>query len=107
MICPVQLSLQNGRSTLTLNPNLISMLCRTYAAFLEHVSAGRNMDIAKVRRLARGRVWSGQAWPQHGLVDGLGGLSDAITTAKELAKLPQVQSTCAFQHYHMKTSSVR
>ena len=109
MICPVQLSLQNGRSSLTLNLTLSDkrMLCRTYAAFLEHVSAGRNMDIAKVRRLARGRVWSGQAWPQHGLVDGLGGLSDAITTAKQLAKLPQVQFSCAFQHYHMKTSSVR
>jgi len=83
------------------------MLCRTYAAFLEHVSAGRNMDIAKVRRLARGRVWSGQDAFQHGLVDGLGGLLDAITTAKELANFPQVQSTCAFQHYHMKASSVR
>ncbi len=81
--------------------------CITYAAFLEHVSAGRNMDIAKVRSLARGRVWSGQDAFQHGLVDSLGGLSDAITTAKQLAKLPQVQFSCAFQHYHMKTSSVR
>ncbi len=83
------------------------MVCRIYAAFLEHVSAGRNMDIAKVRRLAKGRVWSGQDAFQHGLVDGLGGLSDAVTTAKELANLPQVQSTCAFQLYHMSTSSVR
>ncbi len=65
------------------------------------------MDIAKVRSLARGRVWSGQDAFQHGLVDSLGGLSDAITTAKQLAKLPQVQFSCAFQHYHMKTSSVR
>ena len=72
--------------------------CRTYAAFLEDVSAGRNMDIDKVRSLARGRVWSGQDAFQHGLVDSLGGLSDAITTAKELANLPQVQSTYAFEH---------
>ena len=89
------------------------VVCRTYEAFLEHVSAGRNMDTAKVKRLARGRVWSGQDAFQHGLVDGLGGLSDAITTAKELANLPQVshvhafvyaldfcqvQFVCAFQH---------
>ncbi len=51
------------------------------------------MDIAKVRRLARGRVWSGQDAFEHGLVDGLGGLSDAVNVAKELANLPQVQST--------------
>jgi protease-4 len=69
------------------------MVCRTYAAFMEHVSAGRNMDIDEVRRLARGRVWSGQDAFEHGLVDGLGGLSDAVNVAKELANLPQVQST--------------
>ena len=98
------------------------MVCRAYAVFLEHVSAGRNMDIDKVRSLARGRVWSGQDAFQHGLVDDLGGLSDAITTAKELADLPQVSHlhacfydldffpvkfVCAFQHHHMRTSSVR
>ena len=76
------------------------------------------MDIFKVRRLAKGRVWSGQDAFQHGLVDGLGGLSDAITTAKGLANLPQVshcrpfsmlstflqvQFVRAFQQYHMST----
>ncbi len=48
------------------------------------------MDTDEVRSLARGRIWSGQDAFEHGLVDGLGGLSDAITTAKELANLPQV-----------------
>jgi ClpP class serine protease len=72
------------------------VVCRTYEAFLEHVSAGRNMDIDEVRSLARGRVWSGQDAFQHGLVDGLGGLSDAISTAKELANLPQVSHLQAF-----------
>ncbi|DBA74926.1 TPA: hypothetical protein ACH3X2_009254 [Trebouxia sp. C0005] len=71
---------------------------QTYAAFLEHVSAGRNMDIDKVRNLARGRVWSGQDAFQHGLVDSLGGLSDAITTAKELANLPQDEGAVNVHH---------
>ena len=56
------------------------------------------MDIDKVRSLARGRIWSGEDAFQHGLVDGLGGLSDAITTAKELANLPQVSHLQAFFH---------
>ncbi len=54
------------------------------------------MDMDKVRSLARGRVWSGQDAFQHGLVDGLGGLSDAVSTAKELANLPQVSHLQAF-----------
>ncbi len=47
------------------------VVCRTYEAFLEQVSAGRNMDIDEVRSLAKGRVWSGEDAFQHGLVDGL------------------------------------
>ncbi|DBB05803.1 TPA: hypothetical protein ACH3X3_009816 [Trebouxia sp. C0006] len=50
------------------------------SAFSEQVSAERNTDIAKVRSLARGRVWSGLDALQPGLVDSLGGFSDAITT---------------------------
>ena len=72
------------------------VVCRTYEAFLEHVSAGRNMDIDKVRSLARGRVWSGEDAFQHGLVNGFGGLPDAVTTAKELANLLQVSQLQAF-----------
>ncbi|DBA88672.1 hypothetical protein WJX77_003092 [Trebouxia sp. C0004] len=78
-----------------------------YTAFLKHVSAGRDMDIDKLRSLARGRVWSGQDAFQHGLVDALGGLSDAITTAKELANLPQDEGAVNVHHYQSLPTSLQ
>ena len=41
-----------------------------------------------MRRLARGRVWTGKDALAHGLVDALGGLADAIALAKAEAGLP-------------------
>lgn len=52
------------------------------------VAAGRGMSEAAVRRLARGRVWTGKDALAQGLVDCLGGLEDAIQLAKHEAGLP-------------------
>jgi protease-4 len=58
-----------------------------YTDFVERVAAGRNLSVADVDAIARGRVWTGADALERGLVDELGGLRTAITRAKVLAGL--------------------
>ena len=58
-----------------------------YNLFLEKVSQGRKLPTAKVAEIAQGRVWSGIAAKQIGLVDEIGGLNVAIEYAAKQAKL--------------------
>ena len=58
-----------------------------YDDFIELVSEGRSLDESHVREIAQGRVWSGQTALELGLVDEIGGLSDAIAFAAEAAGL--------------------
>ncbi len=50
------------------------------------------MTLSETREVAKGRVWSGEDALQHGLVDQLGGLADAVHLAKQQAGLSQVSS---------------
>lgn len=61
------------------------MVGETYAQFKRRVELGRGMDGEKVEQVARGRVWSGQAAAQNGLVDELGGFPEALRRAREEA----------------------
>ena len=65
---------------------------RTYEEFVQRVSTGRRIPIARVREIARGRVWTGAQAKTLGLVDQLGGLTEAIGKARELANIPSSQS---------------
>ena len=58
---------------------------RTYEEFITRVSTGRRLPPARVREIARGRVWTGAQAQGIGLVDQLGGLEEAIAKAKSLA----------------------
>ncbi|MCH5219828.1 MAG: signal peptide peptidase SppA [Muribaculaceae bacterium] len=58
-----------------------------YDLFVNRVSTGRKLDEAHVRRIAEGRVWAGVTALQIGLVDDLGGLSDAIAKVATLTDL--------------------
>lgn len=69
-----------------------SYIQNTYQGFLEHVSKARNMPVEKVNEVAQGRVWTGRQALERGLVDALGSLQDAVTTAKQLAKLEETAS---------------
>ena len=51
------------------------------------------MSMQEARKVARGRIWTGEDALHHGLVDKLGGLKDAVHLAKQEAGLPQVSST--------------
>ncbi|MDQ6994640.1 MAG: signal peptide peptidase SppA, partial [Mariprofundaceae bacterium] len=57
----------------------------TYQRFIHLVAKGRDMDEAKVRKIAEGHVWSGVDAKRLGLVDVLGDLPDAITIAAKRA----------------------
>lgn len=59
-----------------------------YRVFLERVAEGRGMSVAQVDAVARGRVHSGDAARNLGLVDRLGGLGSALARARERAGLP-------------------
>lgn len=56
-----------------------------YRRFLDVVAGGRDMAVAQVDEVAQGRVWAGSDAQRIGLVDQLGGLSDAIAAAAKLA----------------------
>ena len=56
-----------------------------YDDFVEKVAAGRGRDSVDIEALAQGRVWSGSAALERGLVDQLGGLEVAVELARERA----------------------
>ncbi|MGB7376696.1 MAG: signal peptide peptidase SppA [Rivularia sp. (in: cyanobacteria)] len=64
-----------------------SSVNRIYGKFLNKVAKGRNLPEKKVAEIAQGRVWSGKAAKDIGLVDEIGGLDAAIEYAATEAKL--------------------
>ena len=60
---------------------------RGYSLFLKRVAQGRNMPVDEVDKIAQGRVWLGSDAMKRKLVDQLGGMSDAVKKASQLAKL--------------------
>lgn len=56
-----------------------------YDQFVATVARGRKMDEGQVRKLADGRVFTGQQAKKLGLVDEMGNLYDAIRIAGEMA----------------------
>ena len=58
-----------------------------YRTFLGVVAQSRHKSPADIDKIAQGRIWDGGTAHQLGLVDGFGGLPEAIAKAAELAKL--------------------
>jgi protease-4 len=65
-----------------------AMMQDTYDEFVEKAAQARNMPPEKLDAIAQGRVWTGRQAKAIGLVDELGGLSQAIAAAKQRAKIP-------------------
>jgi protease-4 len=59
-----------------------------YDDFVKNVAEGRKLPVEEVRRIGKGRVWTGAQGLDLKLVDRLGGLDAAIEEAKKLAKIP-------------------
>lgn len=60
-----------------------------YDQFLSRVANGRDMTKEEVNTIARGRVWTGKDAQKVGLVDSLGGLSEAIDFAVNEANIKE------------------
>ncbi|OAB55773.1 signal peptide peptidase SppA [Phormidium willei BDU 130791] len=58
-----------------------------YEKFVTEVSTWRDLPLDQVQSIAQGRIWSGVAAENAGLVDRLGGLQTAIDLAAETAEL--------------------
>lgn len=66
---------------------LNSQVRSTYEGFVQKVANGRKKSFNEIDALAQGRIWTGEQALEVGLVDALGTLTDAFTSAKELANL--------------------
>jgi protease-4 len=66
---------------------LQSSVDHAYAEFLDRVGEGRKKSAEEIDKIAQGRVWAGADAEKIGLVDHLGGLSDAVAAAAKLADL--------------------
>ncbi|MBL7999370.1 MAG: signal peptide peptidase SppA [Candidatus Kapabacteria bacterium] len=86
-------SVTTGKAALFMDPglplseadkqHLQTMIQSFYDRFLERVAQGRKSTPEKIREVARGRVWTGEAAKERGLVDVLGGLYTTIELAKK------------------------
>ncbi len=63
-------------------------ILKTYDHFITKAAEGRKMTKEEIDEIGRGRVWTGLQAQELGLVDEIGGLSQAIEAAKELAGIP-------------------
>ena len=64
-----------------------SVIEHGYAQFIGNVSKARGQTYEQIDANARGRVWSGAQAKEKGLVDAMGGISDAVADAAARAKL--------------------
>ncbi len=67
---------------------VLESMTGVYELFLARVAEGRATTPDKIAPFAEGRIFSGAQAKEHGLVDELGGLRDAIAKARSLASLP-------------------
>lgn len=63
---------------------LQGVMDNVHEQFMRAVAEGRKMDLAKVREIADGRIFSGEQALEVGLVDEIGNIEDAIATAGQL-----------------------
>ena len=64
-----------------------SVINHGYSQFIGKVSKARKQTYEQIDSNARGRVWSGAQAKEKGLVDAMGGISDAVADAAARAKL--------------------
>jgi protease-4 len=67
-----------------------------YRHFLGIVAASRHKQPADIDKIAQGRVWDGGTARQLGLVDGFGGLKEAIDKAGAFAKVSNPQDVVRY-----------
>ncbi|MDR0667088.1 MAG: signal peptide peptidase SppA [Prevotellaceae bacterium] len=66
---------------------MLSSIETIYLQFVDKVASSRELSPDEVDKLGQGRIWSGLDAVRLGLADELGGLTEAIDAAAELAEL--------------------
>jgi len=64
---------------------LQNVMDNVHQQFIRAVSEGRNLKLEDVKKIADGRIFTGEQAVHHGLVDKLGTLDDSVNIAGELA----------------------
>lgn len=80
-------------------------LDRIYEDFTTKVAESRGLDLAHVREIARGRVWTGADAIDIGLIDEIGGFHEALAAAAELGGLAP-EARYRLQVYPRKQSTL-
>ncbi len=68
---------------------LQGVMDNVHEQFIKAVSVGREMKIEDVKKIADGRIFTGEQAVEYGLVDELGTLEDAINAAAKLAGIDE------------------
>lgn len=63
------------------------MVNQTYELFIKRCSEGRELPVEDLKKIAEGRVWTGNMAKELHLVDELGGINRAIDIAAEYAQI--------------------
>ncbi len=66
-------------------------VAQLYQRFLAVVAEGRGRSLEEVDSVARGRVWTGSAAKDHGLVDAIGSMDRALSEARAL--IPELSTS--------------
>ena len=78
-----------------LGPEFVSIIGQSiqhgYDEFISKIAHHRDQSVEAIDEVARGRVWIATDAQDHGLIDYLGNLGDAIASAAELAGLESGQ----------------
>jgi protease-4 len=69
--------------------SLQELLDDVHEQFIKDVAAGRDVDVEDIRPLANGRVFTGKQAFESGLVDTLGGYSEALSYLREICGIPE------------------
>ncbi len=74
-----------------------------YSIFVDRVATTRRLPAAEVRKIAEGRIYTGRQAKEIGLVDELGGLAEAINSARDFANIP-ASAELKIVHYPRSSS---
>ncbi len=75
-----------------------NVILAMYDQFKSKAAEGRGKTPEEIEKIAQGRIWSGTDALGIGLVDSLGGLSDAIRRAAELAQISPEEEIGVFEY---------
>ena len=97
----IGLTLPDRNLTTEERSRLESYIKAMYREFVDKVAEGRKLNPSYVDSIGQGRVWSGVDGKKNGLVDILGGLDDAIKTAKRKAGIKEDELVTVVQYPDM------